>query len=359
MTAGRLTVGIVVLGLLLGVVTVLYQIMKQQGRMLLRIDELERVVQGAVGGAAAAPVGPPLGSAVEPFTMSDLDGNSTSLADFAGRRLLLVNWSPTCGYCDMIADELASFGPGFKRANTELILLARGDAQLNRANAEQHGLVSAVFLLGNEGNPVGFRGLGTPAAVLVDEAGRVASPLVVGADQVPVLAREIAAPAGGGNGTGPEGKRLRGQRPLNESRLLRDGLKPGTRAPLFDLPDIHGSPVILESYRGRRVLLTFTDPDCGPCEALLPQLVRTHAEYADDDLAVVVVGRGDPEANRRKAEEHGFQFPVVLQEGWKLSKEYGIFLTPVAFLIDEGGIIARDVAKGVDEIVALLRSWRS
>jgi len=73
-------------------------------------------------------------------------------------------------------------------------------------------------------------------------------------------------------------------------------------------------------------------------------------------LAVILVGRGDPEENRRKAEQHGFQFPIVVQERWKLSKEYGIFATPVAFLIREDGVIAKDVAVGTDAIMALTRN---
>ena len=67
-----------------------------------------------------------------------------------------------------------------------------------------------------------------------------------------------------------------------------------------------------------------------------------------------MVARGDVEENRHKADEHGFEFPVVLQERWNLSKEYGIFAVPVAFLIDEDGVIAKGVARGVDEILALI-----
>ena len=59
--------------------------------------------------------------------------------------------------------------------------------------------------------------------------------------------------------------------------------------------------------------------------------------------------------SERNAQEHGFEFPVVLRERWKLSKVYGIFATPVAFLIDEDGVIARNVPQGVDEILALAR----
>jgi hypothetical protein len=57
--------------------------------------------------------------------------------------------------------------------------------------------------------------------------------------------------------------------------------------------------------------------------------------------------------NRRKAKEFGIEFPVVLQSGWKLSKKYGIFATPVAYLIDEEGVIERDVARGPSEILSL------
>jgi peroxiredoxin len=67
----------------------------------------------------------------------------------------------------------------------------------------------------------------------------------------------------------------------------------------------------------------------------------------------VAVSRGDLEANRRKAEEQGIEFPVVLQNGWRVSKQYGIFATPVAFLIDEKGVIAARVAKGREEILQL------
>jgi hypothetical protein len=44
---------------------------------------------------------------------------------------------------------------------------------------------------------------------------------------------------------------------------------------------------------------------------------------------------------------------VVIQPGWTLSKKYGIFATPVAFLVDEEGLIARDVARGGPEIMRL------
>ena len=69
-----------------------------------------------------------------------------------------------------------------------------------------------------------------------------------------------------------------------------------------------------------------------------------------------MVSRGELDENRRKIREYGIDFPVVLQPRWKLSKEYGIFATPVAFLIDEDGVIAREVAWGPDQISDLARA---
>src|SRR4051812_34334609 len=89
-------------------------------------------------------------------------------------------------------------------------------------------------------------------------------------------------------------KRLPGERALSESRIEREGLKAGTPAPAFSLPDLHGRTVSLEEFRGRRVLLVFSDPYCGPCNALAPDLVRLQREHQDNHLALVMVSRGEP-----------------------------------------------------------------
>jgi peroxiredoxin len=112
--------------------------------------------------------------------------------------------------------------------------------------------------------------------------------------------------------------------------------------------------VDLADYRGQQVLLIFTDPDCGPCQELAPRLAQVQHDCRNAGVEPILVARGDVEENRHKAEAHGFDFPVVIQERWKLSQEYGIFAVPVAFLIGEDGVIAKDVARGVEEILALV-----
>jgi peroxiredoxin len=177
-----------------------------------------------------------------------------------------------------------------------------------------------------------------------------------------LLALAVAPPgvrAAATNGSGAQGdcgcgKAAKGKanKGLAASKLNRSGLKAGTPAPEFRLPRLDGGELALEAYRGRRVLLVFSDPDCGPCQQLAPELERLHRRRPD--LAVLMVSRRDPEANRRKVDELGLTFPVALQRSWEVSLKYAYFATPVGYLIDERGIIAADVAVGVEPILGLV-----
>jgi hypothetical protein len=71
---------------------------------------------------------------------------------------------------------------------------------------------------------------------------------------------------------------------------------------------------------------------------------------------MMMVSRGEPNENRAKVKEYGLTFPVVLQQQWEISRLYAMFATPMAYLIDEAGFIAYDVAAGVEPIVKLLSS---
>jgi peroxiredoxin len=330
--------------------TILYQAVRQQGRLLLRLDDLDRRLSHAgIGATPEEHGGHPVGTPLPSFGVPDLDGRMVSADDLRGRRSLLVFWSPACGFCELIAADLAGLQADLSARGVQLVLVSREGAGQNRALAEEFDLTCPILLPPDDSPLVRevFLHQGTPTAYLLDAAGRVARPLAVGGDEILALARGALADR-------PQRVPLPGERPLSESRIERDGLKAGAPAPAFRLPDLNGGTVALEDYRGRRVLLVFSDPHCGPCEELAPHLVRLHRRQRDGGLAVLMVTRGDVEENRRKAETYGFEFPVALQERWKLSREYGIFAMPVAFLIDEAGVIAKNVARGVAEILALV-----
>jgi peroxiredoxin len=337
---------------LVGTWLIIYPMLRQQGRMLVRLEAIEeRLAEAGVApqsqtdGKPTRPAELAVGALVPSFCLPDLAARNVTLEDFRGRRVLLVHWSFDCGFCEQIAPALATLGGDLQKRNVELVLVSYGDADANRRLAQQHGLTCPI-LLQRPSTPIeAFVTLGTPAAYLLDEQGRVARRLALGANEVPVLAREATARRG-----------LPSERSLADSRIQREGLKAGTVAPSFSLPDLDGDTVSLEQYRGRRLLLIFSDPHCGPCDALARKLAGVRHEHQENGLALLMVSRGALEDNRRKAFEHAIEFPIVIQPGWRISKQYGIFAMPVAFLIDEKGVIEHDVARGPDEILALARA---
>jgi len=154
----------------------------------------------------------------------------------------------------------------------------------------------------------------------------------------------------GGNG---EDRRARfGDRSLARSKIKRDGLMAGTPAPDFRLPCLDGTERSLGDFRGSRVLLVFSDPHCGPCQTLAPQLEKFHRTHRN--LSVVMISRGEPEDNCAKVKEHRLTFPVLLQRQWEISRLYAMFATPMAYLIDERGVLFNDVAVGVEPILQLM-----
>ncbi|MEX0679482.1 MAG: peroxiredoxin family protein [Pirellulales bacterium] len=120
------------------------------------------------------------------------------------------------------------------------------------------------------------------------------------------------------------------------TRLGRDGLKVGKKAPDFTLPSVAGGEVSLGDFAGRKVLLVFTQSGCGPCHDMAPEFNRVHDKR---EHQVLVVNNGEPDESRQWAEEVHARFPVLTQEKFSVAKRYEVFATPFAFLIDEQGIV--------------------
>src|SRR5215213_6251664 len=87
-----------------------------------------------------------------------------------------------------------------------------------------------------------------------------------------------------------------------------EGLPVGREAPQFSLQGLHGETLTLEALRssGKPVMALFTDPGCGPCNALLPEVGRWQEEHAQK-LTLALLSRGEVEENKTKASEHGLR----------------------------------------------------
>jgi peroxiredoxin/uncharacterized membrane protein YphA (DoxX/SURF4 family) len=139
----------------------------------------------------------------------------------------------------------------------------------------------------------------------------------------------------------------------NTTALEEAGLPIGTPAPSFTLESATGELISLDDLlaRGLPVVLTFVDRGCGPCAALLPELAGWQEEHADC-VTVAIVGRGDAEANRATAEEHGIS--LLLVDDGDVAAAYGSAGTPSAVVVDPDGRVATRLSYGADRIRALV-----
>ena len=333
-----------------------YQFVRQNGRILLRLEAIELQIASGAGPRAGAKRpeagGLPLGTVAPDFELPDLTGVRRKLSEFREQNVLLIFFNPQCGYCTQMAADLAALPADGGDQRVVPVVVTTGDAEENRKLVERYGIRCLVLLQEQMEVAAKYHAQGTPMGYRIDGARRIASELTVGAEPLLQLATTLAPneiePAEA-NGSAPHGANVDSS--LARSRLNRSGLKAGVPAPDFRLPRIDEGELSLSDFRGERVLLVFSDPDCGPCDELAPQLQEIHLRRPE--LQVLVVSRRDVEANRAKATALRLTFPIVLQKQWEVSLKYAMFATPVGYLIDEQGILASDVAVGVGPILAL------
>lgn len=163
-------------------------VLRRHGRLLARLD-------GAEDAPAAAELA--MGSAAPAFTLPDLSGELVTLDDLRapGLPLLVVFADPGCGPCTALLPELARWQDQH-RGRVAVALVSRGDLDVNRAHAEEHGLELVLLQEDREVAEV-YGAHGTPSAVLIDHDGRIAGPVRYGADGVRELLTEAADRRGG------------------------------------------------------------------------------------------------------------------------------------------------------------------
>ena len=131
------------------------------------------------------------------------------------------------------------------------------------------------------------------------------------------------------------------------------GLPVGDPAPGFELKAVEGGTMSLQTMgkASKPLLLVFTEPDCGVCEALQPELALWQREYVER-VKIVPVSCGEEERNRTKSAAHGLR-NVLLQAHREVAQAYLVAASPSAVLVAEGKIASR-IAAGSDAIRALV-----
>ena len=121
----------------------------------------------------------------------------------------------------------------------------------------------------------------------------------------------------------------------------------GDSAPAFTLADRDGNQHSRQAaYADKPLLLVFFSAYCPPCRMemkMLSNLKKFYAGRADGQEmkynVLLVTGSSMDEIRELEGDQGDIVFPVVYDEGYVVSKEYGIFTVPYNFLIGTDGQI--------------------
>lgn len=134
--------------------------------------------------------------------------------------------------------------------------------------------------------------------------------------------------------------------------LQHPGLANGSPAPGFELPLSRGETGSLDRLlkMGRPILLVFSDAGCGPCKALMPELVRWQRQHSEKlTFALITRGGSKEKPSGRPDLEYTF-----IQNDREVASSYRVFGTPSAVLVGKDGLVHSPLASGAEAIGGLV-----
>lgn len=129
---------------------------------------------------------------------------------------------------------------------------------------------------------------------------------------------------------------------------VADGLSVGDIAPDFSLPNVDGKLVSLASTKDangstpKGYIVVFTCNTCPYAVMYEDRIIELHQKMSPKGWPVVAIQPNDPdlkpgdgfEEMKVRASEKKFQFAYLLDDGQKISPQYGATKTPHFFLLD-------------------------
>ncbi|MGD1092231.1 MAG: MauE/DoxX family redox-associated membrane protein [Bryobacteraceae bacterium] len=300
----------------------LVHVLRQNGRLLLRLDAVEAKL---AGGVDAPRLGLPVNEAAPGFNLPDLEGGRITLEMLMepGNPVLLLFSEPGCDACERALPDVAQWQREYGD-RLRIVPITRGDVTAHRAKSEKYNLRNVLL---QEDRDVARAYLvdATPSAVLVKN-GRIESALAVGPDAI----RGLVARA-----------------------TLPPPVKQGDRVPSLRLPDLTGRMIDVAQLEGR-ILMLFWSSSCGFCQQMLDELKRWERNPPPDAPELVVISASALEDSRKQ----GFRSRVLLDPYSAAGQVFNSSGTPSAVLI-EAGRVASGVAVGASAMLALAGSTRA
>jgi len=126
----------------------------------------------------------------------------------------------------------------------------------------------------------------------------------------------------------------------------------GQPAPSFSLKDEAGASHSLDQYRGKIVVLEWTNPECPFVQRhyAARTMQKTLEGFAGKKvvwLAVDSTSHNTPERSKSWKSQQGFPYPILQDSSGTAGHAYGAKTTPHMFVIDEKGILR--YAGGIDD----------
>lgn len=139
-------------------------------------------------------------------------------------------------------------------------------------------------------------------------------------------------------------------------------LAPGTEAPDFTLRDQDGNAITLSHLRGKNVILVFYPKDETPtCRRQLCEFRDQTALVSAKDAMVFGVNAGDSGSHAAFRAQHGFPFPLLVDEGRRVSKLYAakgvLWTVRTVYVIGRDGRIVYS-KRGKPEVEEVLSAVR-
>lgn len=104
----------------------------------------------------------------------------------------------------------------------------------------------------------------------------------------------------------------------------------------FELQNLVGNSINLESLKGEVVLLNFWFVGCKPCIMEMPELNELVEEFKPEGVKFLAIGLDNVARVNKFLETHEFNYEL-LPNGRRVATDYGIFSYPTHLLINEEG----------------------
>jgi cytochrome c biogenesis protein CcmG, thiol:disulfide interchange protein DsbE len=121
----------------------------------------------------------------------------------------------------------------------------------------------------------------------------------------------------------------------------------GDTAPGFTVKADNGRTVSLPNFGGKVLVLNFWATWCPPCVQETPSLSRFAAEYGPKGVVVLGVSV-DRDLNAYHAFLQKFQPAFLTARDANLHADYGTFMYPETYIIDQQGKVLKKIAEPAD-----------